>query len=79
MRQLTLYTRKGCHLCDDMKALLDRVQSELPFELSVVDIDSDPALREQYDWEVPVLMVNGKKAAKYRIEESALRRRLEAE
>jgi glutaredoxin len=73
---VTLYTRKGCHLCDVMKDQLDMIQKENPFELSVFDIDLDPQLRALYNEEVPVLMVEGKKIAKYRLDAEMLVRRL---
>lgn len=78
MKKLTLYTRVGCHLCEVMKEQLDQIAARHPFALDVVDIDRDPALRAQYDWEVPVLLVDGKKVAKIRLDEAMLLRRLEA-
>ena len=77
MRVVELMTRAGCHLCDDAKAVLLRVRRDLPFELREVDIDGDPALRAAYDTEVPVILVDGRKHAKYRVDEQALRRRLQ--
>ena len=75
---ITLYTRVGCHLCDDAKQVLDRVQARVPFQLQVVDIDTDPALVEKYGWEIPVVLVDGQKVAKLRVDEAALERRLRA-
>lgn len=75
--RVDLYTRKGCHLCDVAKEVIERVRGELPFELAVHDIDEDPALRALYDWEVPVVAVDGRKHAKLRLDERAFRRRLE--
>jgi glutaredoxin len=74
---LTLYSRPGCHLCDDMKAVVSRVTAGMP-EIAVdeVDISSDPTLEARYGLEIPVLVIAGKKAAKYRIDEAALRRLL---
>ena len=46
---LTLYSRNWCHLCDDMLAGLRTLQVRQPFELSVVDIDSQPALASELD------------------------------
>ncbi|HWQ27940.1 MAG TPA: glutaredoxin family protein, partial [Dehalococcoidia bacterium] len=46
-RTVTLYTRKGCHLCDDALAMLRRLQDELDFQIRVVDVDSDPALAQR--------------------------------
>jgi glutaredoxin len=79
MITVTLYTRAGCHLCDDARAVLDLVRAEIPFTLDVVDIDSDPTLRKLYDHEVPVIAVGGRKAFKYRVTAEALRERLARE
>jgi glutaredoxin len=74
--KITLYTRVGCHLCDDAKGMIDRLSARIPLELEVVDIDGDPELKARYDWEVPVILIDGKKAAKLRVDETALERRL---
>jgi hypothetical protein len=80
MIALTLYSRPGCHLCDDMKAIVERVArtSTPPPTIEVIDISSDPELESRYGLEIPVLLVNGKKAAKYRVTEEGLRRMLES-
>jgi len=77
---LTLLSRPGCHLCDDMKAVVARVASASPKEIlfEEIDISSDPDLASRYGLEIPVLLVNGKKAAKYRLSEGALLRIVEA-
>jgi hypothetical protein len=80
MIALTLYSRPGCHLCDDMKAIVERVagtSTPVP-TIEVIDISSDPELEALYGLEIPVLLVNGKKAAKYRVTEDSLRRMLSA-
>ena len=76
MIALALYSRPGCHLCDDMKATVERIARTMPLTLEVIDISRDPALEAAYGLEIPVLLVNGKKAAKYRIGEDELRRLL---
>ena len=76
MKTLTLYTRVGCHLCDVMKERLDVIGKTHPFTLQLVDIDKDATLKQQYDHEVPVLLVDGAKVAKYRLDEPMLLRRL---
>ena len=78
MIALTLYSRPGCHLCDDMKAIVTRVADALPggVQIEEVDISTDPSLEERYGLEIPVLLVNGKKAAEYRVKEEDLRRML---
>lgn len=71
-----LYTRKRCHLCEDAYAALGRVRTEEPFDLEVIDVDTDAALVEKYGLEVPVIVVDGKKFAKFRFDEAALLKRL---
>jgi hypothetical protein len=75
---LTLYSRPGCHLCDDMKAIVLRVARTMPLALEEIDISADADLESAYGLEIPVLLVNGKIAAKYRIGEDELRRLLTA-
>ena len=79
MIELTIYSRPGCHLCDEMKAVVRRVAESIPLKpVNVVEIDisTDPELEALYGLEIPVLLVEGKKAAKYRIEETYLMRLL---
>lgn len=75
-RRLTLYSKPGCHLCDEMKHVIDLVSAHVPLTLDVVDISTDPALTAQYGVDIPVLLVDGKKAAKHRVTEPELEARL---
>ncbi len=79
MLRVTLYSRHGCHLCEEMRAVVAAVERELPLEVDEVDVDGDPALATAYGDEVPVLFVNGRKAFKYRVDAAALRARLRRE
>jgi glutaredoxin len=74
MIALTIYSRPGCHLCDEMKDVVKRVAQSIPLQLEEVDISSSRDLEEKYGLEIPVLLVDGKKAAKYRLREEELRR-----
>ena len=80
IHQVVLYTRSGCHLCDDVKATLARLEKGggLPFAWSEVDIDSDPELQRKFTAEVPVVFIDGKKAFKYRMGERDFLRRLQS-
>jgi hypothetical protein len=73
---VTIYSRPGCHLCDDMKAAVARVARWLPLRLEEIDISTDPALEASYGSDIPVLMIGGRKAAKYRVTDDQLRRLL---
>ena len=76
MIALTIYSRPGCHLCEEMKAVVETVARSIPLSLEEVDISTDPALEARYGLEIPVLLVDGRKAAKYRIGEGELRKLL---
>ena len=76
---LTLYSRPGCCLCEDMRAVLAEVEPDLPFDLEEIDISTQPELEERFGQEIPVLFVNGRKAFKYRVTSGELRRRLRRE
>jgi glutaredoxin len=75
---LTIYSRPGCHLCEEMKAVVGRVAQTIPLSLEEIDISTAPELETRYGLEIPVLFVEGKKAAKYRIAETELRKVLRA-
>jgi len=66
--EVVLYSKPECHLCDEAKAVLNRLRSEVPFTLRVVDIRTDPALYERYREEIPVVWIAGRKAFKYRVD-----------
>jgi glutaredoxin len=76
--KVTLYTRKGCCLCDDAKRVLESVRGRARFDLHEVDIDTDAELRRIYNDEVPVIAINGSKAFKYRVSERELLKKLAA-
>jgi glutaredoxin len=65
---VVLYTRQKCHLCEEAKDLLNKLQSEEPFNLEVFDVDADPALRAQFNEDVPVVYIHGRRAFKHRID-----------
>jgi hypothetical protein len=77
---LTLYSRPGCHLCDEMKAVVQRAigAADVPATVEEIDISTDRDLQERYGLEIPVLLIDGKKAAKYRVTEGELTRLLAA-
>lgn len=78
MAVVTLYTRQGCHLCDEAKQVLAEARRQAAFDYREVDIDGVPELRQRYNEEVPVVAIDGAKAFKYRVELKDLLRRLAA-
>ena len=76
-RDLTLYTRAGCHLCEEMKGALGPMLREFGARLAEVDVDGDEELRTIYGNDVPVLFLGARKVAKHRLDAAQLRRQLE--
>ncbi len=74
---LTLYSRSGCHLCEDMQAQLAALSAEHGFVLQCIDIDADAALVQRYGSRVPVLMRGETLICEYFLELPALMKALE--
>ena len=75
-RDLTLYTRPGCHLCDMAKAKILPLLRTYGASLREVNIDEDQVLRVRYDVEVPVLFLGARKVAKFYVDMEQLERQL---
>ncbi len=73
-RDIVFYTRQGCHLCDDAKALLE----SFGLNFREVDIDRDPELQARYNECVPVVVIDGRERFRGRVSEVLLRRLLDA-
>jgi len=76
LREVVVYSRKGCHLCEIVKETLIKLQRRGCFTWSEVDVDSDDELRRQFTDEVPVVFIDGRKAFKYRMDEREFLRKL---
>ena len=82
----TLYSRSWCHLCDDLLAALRALETlEQPFDITVLDVDADPALEARFNELVPVLYAgsaqqnpSGEELCHYFLDEAAVRRHLAA-
>ena len=74
--EVTLYTRQGCHLCEEAKAQIRPLLEEFGASLREVDIDTDPELRERYTNDVPVIFLGARKVAKHRVELKQFRQQL---
>jgi redox-sensing transcriptional repressor len=78
MSVVVLYGRPGCCLCDDARAVLERVRSEVPFELVERDIERDDALLRAYLERIPVVTLDGETLFELIVDEPVLRDRLAA-
>jgi glutaredoxin len=74
--EVVLYGRPGCHLCDDARAVLERVRAELPFALVERDIEADDDLMRAYLERIPVVVLDGEELFDLFVDEAELRRRL---
>lgn len=70
-RLVRIYSRQGCHLCEEAIAVARRLVAA-PHRLEVVDIDADPALTDDYTIRVPVVEVDGAEVAQYQLDPTAL-------
>jgi glutaredoxin len=76
MPTVVLYSRPDCHLCDDARAVLERVRADAPFELVERDIDTDDRLLRAYLERIPVVEIDGREAFELFVDEAELRRML---
>jgi glutaredoxin len=78
MSKVTIYSRPQCCLCDEVKQQLEKLQRRVDFDLEQINIDEDEELRRRYNDQVPVVMINGRKAFKYRLDPEEFLRKLTA-
>jgi glutaredoxin len=75
--QVVLYGKAGCHLCEEAYEALRRVQARRDFDLTLIDIRTDPDIFAEYAESIPVVEISGKQFCKYRVDETRLIERLE--
>jgi glutaredoxin len=71
-----IYSRPGCHLCDDAKDIIERVRRRHVFELRIINIETDPQLEREYGEQIPVVLINGNKAFKYHVDEAEFEKKV---
>jgi glutaredoxin len=72
MTEVVLYGKPGCCLCDEARAVVERVRAERPFDLREVDVSLDPVLNNRYGERIPVLVVDGAEAFEYHVDPAEL-------
>ena len=70
--QLTVYTRYGCHLCEDLLTQLQTLQGNHGFDYFTVDVDADPRITQQYAALVPVVVLGDRQICHYFLDQAAL-------
>jgi glutaredoxin len=73
---IDIYSRPGCHLCDEAKDAIDRVRKRHEFTVRIINIEEDPSLESAYGTEIPVVFINGSKAFKHRVDERELEKKV---
>ncbi len=77
MTKITIYSRNGCHLCDDAFNTLEAMREELNFEIDVIDIDQNAELVKLYSDQVPVIHIDGIHHDFYKVDPVRFRSSLE--
>jgi len=75
-RDITIYSRPGCHLCEEAKQQIAPLLKEFGSSLTEINIDEDPELRARYNYDVPVIFLGARKAAKHRVDLAQFRHQL---
>ena len=76
-REVTLYTRPGCHLCEEARTAVAPLLREFDAVLCEVNIENDAVLLQRYGCDIPVIFIGARKAAKHRVDLEQFRRQLE--
>ncbi len=77
MITIEIMTKSGCCLCDDAREIIEQVIVEIPAEIKMTDIASDPELLERYKEKIPVVLINGKESFVYKVHPITLRKKLD--
>ena len=75
-RNVVVYSRKGCHLCEVVKESLSKLSRRGGFIWQEIDVDTNVELRREFNDQVPVVFIDGRKAFKYRMDEQEFLRKL---
>jgi glutaredoxin len=74
--RVIIYSRPGCHLCEDAKKAMEHAQCDYEYTLEEIDIESDVALLRRYRYDIPVITINGEEAFRHKVTADEFRRRL---
>ena len=66
--RVVIYSRPGCHLCDEAKALIKNADCSDHFTLEEVNIESDEELLKKYKYDIPVVTIDGEEAFRHRVD-----------
>ncbi|MFN3715451.1 MAG: glutaredoxin family protein [Thiobacillus sp.] len=72
-KSLTLYTRAGCPLCEEMEAAIEGLRAGRTVAVARIDVDADAALKTRYGWDVPLLFDGETEIARHRLDPAVFR------
>ena len=71
-----VYSRPGCHLCDEAKAVIENAGISDRFTLEEINIESDPELLRKYKYDIPVITIDGVESFKHRVDANQFKIRI---
>ena len=74
--RVVIYSRPGCHLCDEVKKVIQASGFNEEYTLEEINIESDPDLLERYRYDIPVITINGVEAFRHRLTSDEFRKKL---
>ena len=72
MTTVTIYTKPGCHLCEEAEEVIEAVRARQAFDVERRNILDDPADYHRYKHEIPVILLNGREIARHHLDEGRL-------
>ena len=66
--EVTFYTKAGCHLCEEAREMLEDIAALTTYELTEIDIRSNPTIFEKYRYRIPVIVINNETLIEGQIE-----------
>ena len=76
LAEVVLYTRPGCHLCDEAKQAIEAANCADRYTLTEVNIESDPLLLDRYKDHIPVITIDGVEVFRHRVSSEEFRQKL---
>ena len=71
-----VYSRPGCHLCDEAKHAIRSAGVDNLFTLEEINIESDPELLRKYKYDIPVITIDGREAFRHRVDARQFRKEI---
>jgi glutaredoxin len=76
--RIDIYSRPGCHLCDEARAIVEPFRKDYPMLLRTINVESSADLENRYGSDIPVVFIDGEEAFRHRVDRTELERKLKA-